>query len=90
MLICKSRRGDQEDFKDPISFVGNLVNAGKMGFQNFANNIGTHLKRRFWSGSPDRCRDLHSQSLTLKNSPYWLVCLGITWANIRQSWSSHQ
>jgi hypothetical protein len=30
--------------KNPIGFVGNLVRAGKQGFQMFAANIGTHLK----------------------------------------------
>ena len=30
--------------KNPMPFVMNLVNAAKLGFQNFANNFGTHLK----------------------------------------------
>ena len=30
--------------KNPLPFVGNLVKAAKLGFQNFADNFGTHLK----------------------------------------------
>jgi hypothetical protein len=29
---------------NPLPFVGNLAKAAKQGFQNFASNIGTHLK----------------------------------------------
>ena len=32
--------------KNPIRFVGNLVRAGKHGFQQFAGNFLTHLKPR--------------------------------------------
>ena len=30
--------------KDPLPFVGNLVKAAKLGFQNFASHFGEHLK----------------------------------------------
>jgi uncharacterized protein DUF4157/putative RNase toxin 15 of polymorphic toxin system len=30
--------------KDPLPFVGNLVKAAKLGFTNFADRFGTHLK----------------------------------------------
>ena len=30
--------------KDPMPFVGNLVKAAKLGFENFGANFGTHLK----------------------------------------------
>ena len=29
--------------KNPLPFVGNLVKAAKLGFTNFADNIGGHL-----------------------------------------------
>jgi hypothetical protein len=31
----------------PIAFLGNLVDAGKMGFTNFVDHIGEHLKQGF-------------------------------------------
>ncbi|MGB1206173.1 MAG: DNA/RNA non-specific endonuclease [Chitinophagales bacterium] len=31
--------------KDPIGFLSNLINGLKMGFTNFMNNIGAHLKK---------------------------------------------
>ena len=31
----------------PISFLGNLVDAGKLGFSNFVDHIGEHLKQGF-------------------------------------------
>jgi hypothetical protein len=73
-------------FKDPISFVGNLVNAGKMGFQNFANNIGTHLKKAFLEWLTGSLPGIYiPKALTLKEFALLaLSVLGITWANIRQ------
>src|SRR5580765_1506314 len=73
-------------FKDPISFVGNLVNAGKMGFQNFANNIGTHLKKAFLEWLTGSLPGIYiPKALTLKEFALLaLSVLGITWTNIRQ------
>ncbi|MCB9076741.1 MAG: hypothetical protein H6631_04065 [Anaerolineaceae bacterium] len=31
--------------KDPIGFLGNLIDGIKLGFNNFVSNIGTHLKK---------------------------------------------
>ena len=72
--------------KDPISFVGNLVKAGKMGFQNFANNIGAHLKRAFLEWLTGSLPGIYiPKALTLKEFALLaLSVLGITWANIRQ------
>jgi uncharacterized protein DUF4157 len=72
--------------KDPITFVGNLVKAGKMGFQNFANNIGTHLKAAFLEWLTGSLPGIYiPKALTLKEFALLaLSVLGITWANIRQ------
>ena len=73
-------------FKDPISFVGNLVKAGKLGFQNFASNIGTHLKRAFLEWLTGSLPGIYiPKALNLKEFALLaLSVLGITWANIRQ------
>jgi uncharacterized protein DUF4157 len=72
--------------KDPISFVGNLVKAGKLGFQNFASNIGTHLKRAFLEWLTGSLPGIYiPKALNLKEFALLaLSVLGITWANIRQ------
>ncbi|HEY2113615.1 MAG TPA: DUF4157 domain-containing protein, partial [Candidatus Angelobacter sp.] len=73
-------------FKDPISFVGNLVKAGKLGFQNFASNIGTHLKKAFLEWLTGSLPGIYiPKALNLKEFALLaLSVLGITWANIRQ------
>ncbi len=73
-------------FKDPISFVGNLVKAGKLGFQNFASNIGAHLKKAFLEWLTGSLPGIYiPKSLNLKEFALLaLSVLGITWANIRQ------
>jgi hypothetical protein len=73
-------------FKDPISFVGNLVKAGKLGFQNFASNIGTHLKTAFLEWLTGSLPGIYiPKALNLKEFALLaLSVLGITWANIRQ------
>jgi hypothetical protein len=73
-------------FKDPISFVGNLVKAGKLGFQNFASNIGTHLKKAFLEWLTGSLPGVYiPKALNLKEFALLaLSVLGITWANIRQ------
>lgn len=72
--------------KDPIGFVGNLVKAGKMGFQNFASNIGTHLKKAFLEWLTGSLPGIYiPKALSLKEFAMMaLSILGITWANIRQ------
>ena len=72
--------------KDPIGFVGNLVKAGKLGFQNFASNIGTHLKRAFLEWLTGSLPGIYiPKALNLKEFALLaLSVLGITWANIRQ------
>jgi len=35
---------------DPIAFLGHLIDAGKLGFNNFADHILEHLKKDSWNG----------------------------------------
>lgn len=42
--IKKAKGAFNKIIEDPIGFVGNLVRAGKMGFEMFASRIGQHLK----------------------------------------------
>jgi hypothetical protein len=72
--------------KNPIGFVGNLVKAGMLGFQNFASNILTHLKNAFIEWLTGSLTGVYlPKSLDLKEIvKFVLSVLGLTWANIRQ------
>nr|WP_277875247.1 DUF4157 domain-containing protein [Alkalinema sp. FACHB-956] len=73
--------------KNPIGFVGNLVRAGKLGFQMFANNILTHLKTALikWLVGPLAEAGVYiPQSFSLiEIVKLVLSVLGLTWQNIR-------
>jgi Domain of unknown function (DUF4157) len=71
--------------KNPLPFVGNLVKAAKLGFQNFADNIGEHLKAGLidWlTGSLTGVYIPRALSL-IEMGKFALSVLGITWAGIR-------
>jgi len=71
--------------QNPLPFVGNLVKAAKLGFQNFAGNIVTHLKRGLldWlTGSLEGVYIPTALSLP-EMGKFALSVLGITWAQIR-------
>jgi Domain of unknown function (DUF4157)/DNase/tRNase domain of colicin-like bacteriocin len=71
--------------KNPLPFVGNLVKAAKLGFLNFADNIGTHLKAGLidWlTGSLPNIYIPKAFSL-VEIGKFVLSVLGITWAGIR-------
>ena len=72
--------------KDPIGFVKNLIQAGKQGFQNFASNIGTHLKAAFIEWLTGSLPGVYiPKALELKEIvKFVLSVLGLTWDNIRQ------
>lgn len=72
--------------KNPIAFVGNLVKAGKLGFQNFASNIGTHLKAAFIEWLTGSLPGVYlPKSFDLKEIVKFVFSvLGLTWENIRQ------
>ncbi len=73
--------------KNPVAFVGNLVRAGKQGFQMFASNIWTHLKTALikWITGPLGEAGVYiPKSFDLMEIvKLVLSVLGLTWQNIR-------
>jgi hypothetical protein len=71
--------------KNPLPFVGNLIAAAKLGFTNFAANIGEHLKEGLidWlTGSLPGVYIPKAVSLP-EFGKLALSVLGISWAQIR-------
>lgn len=73
--------------KDPIKFVGNLVRAGKQGFQMFADNILEHLKTALikWITGPLGEAGVYIPKAfsLMEIVKLVLSVLGLTWQNIR-------
>jgi hypothetical protein len=71
--------------ENPIGFVGNLVKAGKLGFEQFADNFGAHLKASFLEWLTGAMTGVYiPQSLELREIvKFILSALGLTWQNIR-------
>jgi Domain of unknown function (DUF4157) len=73
--------------KNPIGFVGNLVRAGKQGFQMFASNILEHLKAALikWIVGPlaDAGVYIPRSFSLIEIVKLVLSVLGLTWQNIR-------
>lgn len=85
--IAKAKTAFRTIVKDPVGFVGNLVRAGKLGFQKFADNILEHLKTALikWLVGPLAEAGVYipkSFSL-LEVVKLVLSVLGLTWTNIR-------
>jgi hypothetical protein len=71
--------------QNPLPFVGNLVNAAKLGFTNFAGNILTHLKKGLidWlTGSLEGVYIPTALSL-IEFGKMAISILGVSWAQIR-------
>jgi len=71
--------------KDPMPFVRNLIRAAKLGFTNFADNFGTHLKSGLidWlTGSLPGVYIPKAFSLG-EIVKFVFSVLGLTWANVR-------
>lgn len=85
--IAKARAAFSTILKNPVGFVGNLVRAGKLGFQMFANNILNHLKNaliRWLTGPLGEAGVYIPQSFSLiEIVKLVLSVLGLTWQNIR-------
>lgn len=85
--IAKAKSAFKTIIKNPIAFVGNLVRAGKLGFQNFANNILTHLKTALikWITGPlgDAGVYIPKSFDLMEIIKLVLSVLGLTWQNIR-------
>jgi hypothetical protein len=71
--------------KNPLPFVHNLVHAGKLAFQNFADHIGTHLKTGLidWLTGAITGVYIPKAFSLIEMGKFALSVLGITWAQIR-------
>ena len=85
--IKKAQAAFMTIVKNPIGFVGNLVRAGKLGFELFANNILEHLKAALikWLVGPlaDAVVYIPKSFSLLEIIKLVLSILGLTWQNIR-------
>src|SRR5665648_791927 len=85
--IAKARAAFTTIIKNPVAFVGNLVRAGKLGFQMFASNILTHLKTALikWITGPlgDAGVYIPKSFNLIEIVKLVLSVLGLTWQNIR-------
>jgi uncharacterized protein DUF4157/DNA/RNA non-specific endonuclease len=71
--------------KNPLPFVHNLVNAAKLGFQNFADNFGSHLKAGLIDWLTGSLEGVYiPKALSLPElGKFAISVLGISWAQIR-------
>ena len=73
--------------RNPIGFIRNLVNAGKMGFRRFATNFLTHLRTSLvnWlTGTLGGTGVYIPQAFTPRELiKFVLSVLGLTWQNVR-------
>lgn len=71
--------------KNPLPFVGNLVKAAKLGFQNFGSRFVTHLKRGMLDWLVGNLPGVYiPKSLTLLEfGKLALSVFGVSWAQIR-------
>ena len=85
--IKKAQGAFRSIIQNPIGFVGNLVRAGKKGFQMFASNIGEHLKTALikWITGPLGAAGVYiPKSFNLiEIVKLVLSVLGLSWQNIR-------
>ena len=85
--LKKARAAFTTIIKNPIAFVGNLVHAGRQGFQMFASNIGTHLKAALikWIVGPlgDAGVYIPTSFSLMEIVKLVLSVLGLTWQAIR-------
>jgi hypothetical protein len=72
--------------KNPLPFVGNLVRAAKLGFQNFASNFGTHLKAGLIDWLTGSLPGVYIPKAFSFGELVKFVfsVLGLSWANVRQ------
>lgn len=71
--------------KNPLPFMGNLVKAGKLGFQRFSGNFLTHLKNGLLDWLTGSLPGVYiPKAISLPEvGKFALSVLGITWAKIR-------
>lgn len=85
--IKKAKGAFRSIIQNPIGFLGNLVSAGKLGFQMFASNIAEHLKTALikWIVGPlaDAGVYIPKSFSLLEIVKLVLSVLGLTWQAIR-------
>jgi len=85
--VKKAQGAFQTIIRNPIGFVGTLVQAGKLGFSNFAKNFLTHLRASLvgWlTGAMSGAAVYIPQGFSLREIlKFALSVLGLTWTNIR-------
>ncbi|MDD4979336.1 MAG: hypothetical protein PHI29_11960 [Gallionella sp.] len=71
--------------KNPLPFVGNLVKAAKLGFENFASRFGTHLKNGLIDWLTGSLEGVYlPKALSLPEmGKFAMSVLGVSWAQIR-------
>lgn len=71
--------------KNPLPFVGNLVKAAKLGFQNFGANVGAHLKAGLIDWLTGSLPGVYiPKSFALGEIVKFVFSvLGLTWQNVR-------
>jgi hypothetical protein len=86
-VLARAAGAVKKIIKDPIGFLGNLVNAVKGGITNFATNILDHLKKglqNFLFGALGDAGVEIPETFDLKGIiKLILSILGLTWTNIR-------
>jgi len=86
-FISRAAGAFRSIIQNPIGFVGNLVRAGKRGFQKFASNFLGHLKDSLigWiTGSMAGTGVYIPQGFNLREIvKFVLSVMGLTWQNIR-------
>ena len=71
--------------QNPLPFVGNLAQAAKLGFQNFAGRFGTHLQNGLVEWLAGSLSGVYiPKALSLPEIvKFAFSVLGLTWANLR-------
>ncbi|MFK0089588.1 DUF4157 domain-containing protein [Pseudomonas sp. NPDC090755] len=85
--IKKAQGAFRTIIQKPIAFAGNLVRAGRMGFELFAANIGAHLKSALikWITGPLGEAGVYMPTAfsPIEIAKLGLSVLGLTWQAIR-------
>lgn len=85
--ISRAGAAFQTILRNPVGFVGNLVRAGRMGFEQFAGRFLTHLRASLvgWLTGTLGGTGVHiPQAFTLQEIlKFVLSVLGLTWAQVR-------
>jgi hypothetical protein len=83
--VMKTGAALKSILKNPMPFLGNLVRAAKLGFNNFGDHFGTHLKAGLIDWLTGSLQGVYiPKAATLPElGRFAMSVLGITWAQIR-------